>query len=35
MSVLKMSGKERQRVEVFARVKRRELTLTKAAELIG
>ncbi len=35
MSVLKMSHKERQRVEVFARVKRRELTLTRAAELIG
>ena len=35
MSVLKMSHKERQRVEVFARVARGELTLTKAAELIG
>lgn len=35
MSVLKMSHKERQRVEVFARVARRELTLTRAAELIG
>ena len=35
MSVLKMSGKERQRVEVLARVARGELTLTRAAELIG
>ena len=35
MSVLKMSHKERQRVEVLARVSRGELTLTRAAELIG
>jgi transposase len=35
MSVLKTSGKERRRLEVFARVKRGELSLRKAAELIG
>ena len=35
MSVLKMSHKERQRVEVWARVARGELTLTRAAEWIG
>lgn len=35
MSVLRMSKKERRRLEVFGRVKRRELTLKKAAELIG
>jgi transposase len=35
MSVLKTSGKERRRLEVFGRVKRVELSLRKAAELIG
>ncbi len=34
MSVLQMSGRERRRAEVFARVQRDELTLRKAAELI-
>ena len=34
MTVLKMSGKERRRVEVFVRVQRCELTLRKAAELL-
>lgn len=35
MSVLKMSRKERRRLELLARVKRGELSLRKAAELIG
>lgn len=35
MGVLKTSAKERRRLEVFARVKREELTLKKASELIG
>jgi len=35
MSVLKLSRKERLRVEVFGRVKRGELTLRKASELTG
>ena len=33
--MLKLSHKERQRVEVYARVARGELTLTRAAELMG
>jgi hypothetical protein len=35
MSVLKLSRKERHRVEIFGRVGRSELTLRKAAELTG
>src|SRR5829696_1189021 len=35
MSVLKLSRKERLRVEVFGRVRRGELTLLKASELTG
>ena len=35
MSLLKMSRKERRRVDVFGRVQRGELTLRKAAELTG
>ena len=35
MSVLRVSRKERRRLEVFARVKRGELSLKRAAELIG
>src|SRR5438128_6100411 len=35
METLEMSLKERERLEVFCRVKRRELSLIKAAELLG
>ena len=35
METLTMSGKERRRLELCGRVKRRELTLAKAAELAG
>jgi molybdenum-dependent DNA-binding transcriptional regulator ModE len=35
MSLLKMSRKERRRVDVFGRVQRVELTLRKAAGLTG
>ena len=35
MSVLRLSRKERRRVDVFGRVGRGELTLRKAAELVG
>src|ERR1043166_2038512 len=35
MSELRMSGKERIRLEAFSRVKRKELTVVEAAELVG
>lgn len=35
METILMSGKERRRLEVFSRVKAREFSLTKAAELLG
>src|SRR5437867_12433969 len=35
METLKMSLKERERLGVFGRVKQRELSLVKAAELLG
>jgi hypothetical protein len=35
METLTMSGKERRRLEVFGRVKAKELSLTKGAELLG
>jgi hypothetical protein len=35
METLTMSGKERRRLEVFGRVKAKELALTKGAELLG
>jgi transposase len=35
METLAMSGKERRRLEVLSQVRRRELTLVKAAELLG
>lgn len=35
METLLMSGKERRRLEVLGRVKSKELSLVKAAELLG
>jgi molybdenum-dependent DNA-binding transcriptional regulator ModE len=35
MDEIRMSRKERERLEVFGRVKRRELPVVKAAELLG
>ena len=35
METLKMSAKERRRLELMGRVKRKEITLAKAAELMG
>jgi hypothetical protein len=35
METISMSGKERRRLEVFSRVKAREFSLTKAADLLG
>ena len=35
METLTMSGKERRRLEVFGRVRAKELALTKGAELLG
>jgi hypothetical protein len=34
METLKMSGKERHRWELMGRIKRREITLVKAADLM-
>src|SRR5262245_40747337 len=34
METLRMSGKERRRLEILSRVKQRELSLVKAAELL-
>lgn len=35
METIRMSGKERRRLEVLSRVKSQELSLVKAAELLG
>ena len=35
METISMSGKERRRLEVFSRVKAREFSLVKAADLLG
>ena len=35
MGTISMSGKERRRLEVFGRVRSKQLTLVKASELLG